>query len=73
MQDISDESDEATSHPIERVPSLYGAAEDRDIVDFETLEQMAVDGNTAFVIKFTRGHLGHVSVPKINHNEVRRK
>ena len=50
MQDISDESDEATSHPIERVPSLFGAAADRDIVDLHTLEQKAVDGNTPFFV-----------------------
>ena len=50
MQDISDESDEATSHPIKRVPSLSGAAADRDMIDLDTLEQKAVDGNTAFVV-----------------------
>ena len=47
MQDKSDEDDEATSHPIDRVPSRFGAAADRKIVD--TLEQKAVD-NLAFVI-----------------------
>ena len=46
----SDEDDEATSHPIERVPSLSGATADREIVDVDTLEQKAVDGNTAFVV-----------------------
>ena len=58
VQYISDESDESeesyevTSHPIVRVPSLSGAAADRDIVDVDhhTLEQKAVDGNTAFVV-----------------------
>ena len=48
---ISAENDEATSLPIERVPSLSGAAADRDIVDLDTLEQKAVDGNTAFVVR----------------------
>ena len=51
MHDISDESDKATSHPIERVPSLSGAAADREIVDVYTLEHKAVDGNTAFVVR----------------------
>ena len=52
VQYISDESDEVTSHPIERVPSLSGTAADREIVDVDlhTLEQKAVDGNTAFVV-----------------------
>ena len=46
VQYISDQSDEVTSHP-----SLYGA--DREIVDVDlhTLEQKAVDGNTAFVVE----------------------
>ena len=50
--DERDESDEVTSHPIERVPSLSGAAADRDIVDVDlhTLEQKVVDDNTAFVV-----------------------
>ena len=54
---ISAESDEVTtttSHPIERVPSLSGAAAVRDIVDvnvnLHTLEQKALDGNSAFVV-----------------------
>ena len=51
MQDISDEEDEATINSIERVPSLSGAAADRDIIDVDTLEQKTVDGNTAFVIR----------------------
>ena len=58
MQNTRGESDEVTttttSHPIERVPSLSGAAADRDIVDVDvnlhTLEQKAVDSNTAFVV-----------------------
>ena len=52
VQYISYQSDEVTSHPIERVPSLCGAAADRDIVDVDlhTLEHKAVDGNTAFVV-----------------------
>ena len=52
MQYISDQSDDETSHPIEWVPCLYGAAADREIfdVDLHTLEQKAVDGNTAFVV-----------------------
>ena len=47
VQYISDQSDGVTSHP-----SLYGAAVDREIVDVDlhTLEQKAVDGNTAFVV-----------------------
>ena len=47
VQYISDQSDEVTRHP-----SLYGAAVDREIVDvvLHTLEQKAVDGNTAFVV-----------------------
>ena len=47
VQYINDQSDEVTSHP-----SLYGAAVDREIVDVDlhTLEQKAVDGNTAFVV-----------------------
>ena len=49
MQDISDEDDEATSHPIERVPSWFGAAADREIVNVDTLEQKAIDVNTVFV------------------------
>ncbi|KAK2172417.1 hypothetical protein NP493_965g01047 [Ridgeia piscesae] len=51
MQDISDEDDEATSHPIERLPSRSGAAADREIVDDDTLEQKAIDCNTAFVVR----------------------
>ena len=51
MQDISDEDDEATSHPIERVPSRFGAAADREIVDVDTLEQKAIAGNTASVVR----------------------
>ena len=51
MQDISDEEDETTSHPIERVPSRSGAAADREIVDVDTLEQKAIDDNTAFVVR----------------------
>ena len=52
MQNTSDESDEATSHPIERVPSRFGAAAGREIVDVDvhTLEHKAVDDNTAFVL-----------------------
>jgi len=56
MQNTSDESDEATSHPIERVPSRFGAAAaaaaGREMVDVDlhTLEQKAVDDNTAFVV-----------------------
>ena len=50
MQHISDEADEVTSHPIELVPSLSGAAADREIVDIDTLEQKAVDGYTSFVV-----------------------
>ena len=59
VQYISADSDEVTtttSHPIDQVPSLSGAATDRDIVDVDvdinlhTLEQKAIDGNTAFVI-----------------------
>ena len=53
MQITSDEGDEATtSHPIERVPSRFCAAAGRDIVDVDlhTLEQKAVDDNTAFVV-----------------------
>ena len=48
---ISNEDNEATSHPIERVKSRFGAAADREIVDVDTLEQKAVDGNTAFVVR----------------------
>ena len=51
MQDISDEDDEATSLPIERVPSRFGAAADREIVDVDTLEQKAIDDNTAFAVR----------------------
>ena len=51
MQDISDQEDEATFHPIQRVPSLSGVAADREIVDVDTLEQKTVDGNTAFVVR----------------------
>ena len=47
MQDICDEDAETTSHPIERVPSRFGAAADRDIVDVDTLKQKAIDGNTS--------------------------
>ena len=43
----SDESDEATSHPIDRVPSRVGAAAGREIVDVDTLEQKVVD---AFIV-----------------------
>ena len=52
VQYISYQSDELTSHPIEQVQSLYGAAADRDIVDVDlhTLEHKAVDGNKAFVV-----------------------
>ena len=50
MQNTSDESDEATSHPIERVPSRFGAAAGREIVYVDTLEHKAVDDNTAFVL-----------------------
>ena len=50
MQHISDEDDEVTSPPIELVPSLSGAAADREIVDIDTLEQKAVDGYTSFVV-----------------------
>ena len=49
MQDISDE-DEATSHPLERLPSRSAAASDREIVDIDTLERKAIDGNTAVVV-----------------------
>ena len=49
MQD-SDEDDEATSHPIERVPSLSGAAADREIIDVDTLEQNAANGNSPCVV-----------------------
>jgi len=51
MQDISDESDEATSQPIERVPSLSAAATNREIADIDTLDQKARDGTTAFVVR----------------------
>ena len=51
MQDISDEDDEATNYPIDRVPSRFGAAAYREIVDVDTLEQKAIDGNTAFVVR----------------------
>ena len=47
MQDISDEDDEATSHPIDR----FIAAADREIVGVDTLEQKVIDGNTAFVVR----------------------
>ena len=63
MQNTRDESDEATtttttttSRPIERVPSRFGTAAGREIVnvaldvDLHTLEQKAVDDNTAFVV-----------------------
>ena len=50
MQNTSDESDEATSHPIDRVPSRVGAAAGREIVDVDTLEQKVVDDNTAFIV-----------------------
>ena len=42
MQYITDEDDEATSHPIERVPSQFSAAAGREIVDVDTLEQKAI-------------------------------
>ena len=52
IQDTSDDSDETTSHPTtELVPSLSGAAADREIVDVDTLEQKSVYGNTAFVVR----------------------
>ncbi|KAK2144041.1 hypothetical protein NP493_4343g00006 [Ridgeia piscesae] len=50
MQNTSDESDEATSHPIDRVPSRVGAAAGPEIVDVDTLAQKVVDDNTAFVV-----------------------
>ena len=50
MQNTSDESDEATSHPINRVPSRVGAAAGPEIVDVDTLAQKVVDDNTAFVV-----------------------
>ena len=61
MQNTRDESVEATtttttttSHPIERVPSRFGTAAGREIVeldvDLHTLEQKAVDDKTAFVV-----------------------
>ncbi|KAK2177591.1 hypothetical protein NP493_590g01003 [Ridgeia piscesae] len=50
LQNTSDESDEATSHPIGRVPSRVGAAAGREIVDVDTLEQKVVDDNTAFIV-----------------------
>ena len=55
VQYISDQSDEVTSHP-----SLFSAAVDREIVDVDlhTLEQKAVDGNTAFVV-------GGVAIDKV--------
>ena len=48
MQNKSDESDEATRHPIDRVPSRVGAAAGPEIVDVDTLAQKVVDDNTAF-------------------------
>ncbi|KAK2174746.1 hypothetical protein NP493_779g00007 [Ridgeia piscesae] len=51
MQDVTDKDDEATSHPIDRVRSRFGAAADREIVDVDTLEQKAIDGKTAFVVR----------------------
>ena len=59
MQNTRDESDEAattTRHPIARVPSRFGTAAGREIVDvdvdvdFHTLEQKAVNDNTAVVV-----------------------
>ncbi|KAK2155609.1 hypothetical protein NP493_2042g00006 [Ridgeia piscesae] len=50
MQNTSDESDEATSHPIDRIPSRVGAAAGPDIVDVDTLAQKVVDDNTAFIV-----------------------
>ena len=52
MQNTSDKSDEATSHPIERVPSRFGAAAGREIVDIDlhTFEHKAVDDNAALVL-----------------------
>ena len=56
MQHTRDESDEATittSHPIERVPSRFGTAACREIVDVDihTLEEhKAVDDTTAFIL-----------------------
>ena len=50
MQNTSDESDEATSHPIDRVLSRVGAAAGPEIVDVDTLAQKVVDDNTAFVV-----------------------
>ena len=50
MQYASDE-DEATSHPIEQIPSQFSAAADREIIDVDTLEQKAIDGNTAFIVR----------------------
>ena len=52
VQYISAESEVVTSHPIEQVTSLSVASVDRDIVDVDlhTLEQKAVNGNTAFVV-----------------------
>ena len=50
MQNTNDESDKATSHPIDRVPSRVGAAAGREIVDVDTLEQKVVDDNTAFIV-----------------------
>ena len=50
MQNTSDESDEATSHPIDRVPYRVGAAAGPEIVDVDTLAQKVVDDNTAFVV-----------------------
>ena len=51
MQDTSDDDNEATSHLLERVPPRSGAAADRKIVDVDTLEQKAIDGDTAFVVE----------------------
>ncbi|KAK2161715.1 hypothetical protein NP493_1564g00005 [Ridgeia piscesae] len=46
-----DADDKTTSHPIEWVPSRFGAAADREIVDVDTLEQNGINGNTAFVVR----------------------
>ena len=48
IQNTSDEDDEASSHPIEGLPSRFGAAAGREFVDVDTLKQKVVDDNTAF-------------------------
>ena len=49
MQDISDR-DEATSHPTERLPCPSAAAPERQIVDVDTLEWNAIDGDTVVAV-----------------------